>query len=251
MKLIAPKNLFTLIFTEAVKQKGLEIFFVETSLVSKELEHNTSAIALMPSLDLINHRNLFVSSKYAVAFDGMLSNSFFYFHKNERKFEKISLRGGVSLNDIILTKILLAEQYFCEAEIALDPAHLPAEEKDYLVVGDENYSLWDYKNGISFSDQIAEMIDFPYVNFVFASPDKEELTAFNNLIGNIDQTIEDKIDGILYKINPPDEVKTFLKENLDSVYYEMTPNEVEGLNELVKLLFYHGIVEDMFDIKFV
>lgn len=251
MKLITPKNYFTSIFTEAVNKKELELFFVEASLVGKELEYNTSAVALMPSLDLINHRNLFVSRKYAVSFDGMLSNSFFYFHQNKRKFEKIFLRGDVSLNDIILTKILLSERFSSQAEISLDTAAVPANEKDYLVAGNENFSLWDFKSGISFSDQIAEMLDLPYVNFVFASPDKEALTAFNTLVGNVDQIIEDKIDDILRKLNPPDGVKTFLKENLDSIYFEMTPHETEGLNELIKLLFYHGIIDDMFDIKFV
>lgn len=251
MKLIAPKNLFTSILAEAIDKNELELFFVEASLIGKELEYNTSAIGLIPSLDMINHRNLFVSSKYAVSFDGVLSNSFFYFHENERAFEKITLRGDVSLNDIILTRILFSERFSSQAEITLDTGKVPAKGKDYLVVGDENYSLWDFKNGISFSDQVSEMLDFPYVNFVFASPDKEALTNFNNLIGNIDQTIEEKIDDILKQISLGEEAKSFLKENIDSIYYEMTSNETEGLNELIKLLFYHGIIEDMFDIKFV
>ena len=251
MKLIAPKNFFTSVLAEAINKNELELFFVEASLIGKELEYNTSAIGLIPSLDLINHRNLFVSSKYAVSFDGMLSNSFFYFHENERRFEKITLRGDVSLNDIILTKILFSERFSSQAEITLDTGNAPTKGKDYLVVGDENYSVWDFKNGISFSDQIAEMLDFPYVNYVFASPDKEALSNFNNLIGNVDQTIEEKINDILKQISLNEEAKLFLKENIDSIYYEMTSNETEGLNELIKLLFYHGIIEDMFDIKFV
>ena len=251
MKLIAPKNFFTSVLAEAINKNELELFFVEASLIGKELEYNTSAIGLIPSLDLINHRNLFVSSKFAVSFDGMLSNSFFYFHENERRFEKITLRGDVSLNDIILTKILFSERFSSQAEITLDTGNAPTKGKDYLVVGDENYSVWDFKNGISFSDQIAEMLDFPYVNYIFASPDKEALSNFNNLIGNVDQTIEEKIDDILKHISLNEEAKLFLKENIDSIYYEMTSNETEGLNELIKLLFYHGIIEDMFDIKFV
>ena len=251
MKLITPKNFFTSLLAEAINKNELELFFVEASLIGKELEYNTSAIGLIPSLDLINHRNLFVSSKYAVSFDGMLSNSFFYFHENERRFEKIALRGDVSLNDIILTKILFSERFSSQAEITLDTGTAPTKGEDYLVVGDENYSVWDFKNGISFSDQIAEMLDFPYVNYVFASPDKEALSNFNNLIGNVDQTIEEKIDDILKHVSLNEEAKLFLKENIDSIYYEMTSNETEGLNELIKLLFYHGIIEDMFDVKFV
>ncbi len=258
MKLIAPKNYFTSIFVEAVNKSDLEILpktlipvFVEASLIGKEVERSSSAIALIPSLDLINHRNLFVSSKYAVSFDGMLSNSFFYFHGNGKKIEKISLRGDVSLNDIILTRILFSERFSSQTEINLDTASVPAKEKDYLVAGNENFSLWDFRNGISFADQVAEMLDFPYVNFVFASPDKETLAAFNSLVGNVDETIENKIDDILCKLNPPEGVKTFLQGNIDSIYYEMTSYEVEGLNELIKLLFYHGIIDDMFDIKFV
>ncbi len=251
MKLITPKNFFTSVLAEAINKNELELFFVEASLIGKELEYNTSAIGLIPSLDLINHRNLFVSSKYAVSFDGMLSNSFFYFHENERRFEKITLRGDVSLNDIILTKILFSERFSSQAEITLDTGNAPTKGKDYLVVGDENYSSWDFKKGISFSDEVSDMLDFPYVNFVFVSPDQNSLNTFHELIGQIDETIEDKIDTILPILNLPDKAKSFIKENLDSLYYQMTSNETEALNELIRLLFYHGIIEDLFDVKFV
>ena len=251
MKLIAPKNVFTKILAEAIGRNEFEVFFCEASLVSKELEYNTSAVALIPSLDLINHRELFVSSKVAISFDGMLSNSYLYFKESERDLEKIAVRGDVSLNEVILTKILFSERFSSNAEIVLEPSSKPTKEKDYIIVGDENFSAWNFKNGISFSDEVSEMLDFPYVNFVFVSPDKDSLNSFHKLVGQIDETIEDKIDTILPNLNLPDEAKSFIKENLDSLYYQMTSNETEALNDLIRLLFYHGIIEDLFDVKFV
>ncbi len=43
----------------------------------------------------------------------------------------------------------------------------------------ENESNPITKNGISFSDHIAELIDYPYVNFILASHSKEILKEFN------------------------------------------------------------------------
>ena len=86
MKLIMPKNVFSAILKTALPQKyQIDILYQESSLICKSLEYNTSAIALIPSLELINNRNLFVSKKIALSFDGMLSNSYFYFIKGEKE----------------------------------------------------------------------------------------------------------------------------------------------------------------------
>ena len=64
-------------------------------------------------------------------------------------------------------------------------------------------------------------------------------------------TFEDNISGILSKLNYGQQVNDFFIENIGSVYFEMTQNEVNALNELIKLVYYHGIIEDIFDLKLV
>lgn len=252
MKLIMPKNIYTSILaTELQKIERFEISYKESSLISKDLEFNTSAVALIPTLDLINHRHLFVSNKLAISFDGVLSNSYLYFVEGQKNIEKIYLRGDVSLNEILLTKILFSERYSANLEIALDPSKNPEKGKDFVVVGDENYTVWDFEKAISLADEASELLDLPYVNYLFTSPDREALEMFNKSMNPVDTKIEDQIGNILDGIPITEQAKTFIKTNLGSLYYDMTDNEVNAVNELIKLVFYHGVIDDMFDVKFI
>ncbi|MHB8930515.1 MAG: hypothetical protein ACYC5R_07960 [Melioribacteraceae bacterium] len=252
MKIILPKNIFSsILVSELQKNEGFEISFKESSLISKDLEFNTSAIALIPTIDLINHRNLFVSNKLALAFDGALSNSYFHFVEGEKKIEKIYLRGDVSLNEILLTKILFSERYSANLEIALDPSKIAEKGKDFLVVGDENFTSWDFQNALSLADEASELMEFPYVNYVFASPDREALQKFNESVYTVDPIIEDQIEKIIDPSILSAEAKSFITQNIGSLYFDMTDNELNAVNELIRLVFFHGIIDDMFDVKFM
>ncbi len=252
MKIIAPKNIYSSILLNSLsKDVGIELVFLESALITKELETNTSAVGMIPTLDLIKHQHLHVSGKTGVSFDGLLSNSYIYFLESEHKPENLYLRGDISLNEIILSKILFSERFSSQVQVSLETSQSPASQKNYIVVGDENFTLWNVNNGLSFSDEIAEMLDLPYVSFVFASLDKSALTAFNDLSAGVDGIIEDRLENILDDLSYSSETKSLIKDNLESVYFEMTENENTAVNELIKLVYYHGIIDDMFDVKFV
>ena len=252
MKLFIPQNIFSSIFESVIpKNSNIEIIRKESALICKQLETNTSAVALMPTLELINHRSLFVSQKLGFSFDGILSNAYLSFVGAERDISKLKIRGDLSINEIVLSKILFSERYFTEIEISLDPAKERIVDTDYLIVGDENFLHGDYKKGISFADQLSEMIDLPYVNYIFVSQDRESLEHFNSLFSEVDLKIEDELPNILGKMNLTDGLRDYLKENIGSVYYELTENEIGAMNELIKLVYYHGIIDDIFDLKFI
>ncbi len=252
MKLIMPQNIYSSIFASQLKQiDKIELLYNQSSLLSKDLEFNTSAVALIPSLDLINHRNLFVSSKFALSFDGALSNSFLYFTEGKRNLDKLFIRGDISINDILLTKIIFPERYSSNPEISLDPSSMAEKGKDYIVSGDENFSSWNFKKAISIADEISELIDYPYVNYVFASPDKDAVEKFNDTVNPLDIQIDEDIEIILKDLSLKPVAESFIIENLGSLYYDMTDNEMNAVNELMKLIFYHGIIDDMFDVKFL
>jgi predicted solute-binding protein len=252
MKIFSPKNIFTSILLESLpKDCGIEVQFTEAALACKKLEEDTSAVALMPSLELLNHQTLFVSSKFGISFDGALSNSMLHFFKSQRSLEKIFLRGDVSLNEIILTKILFSERYSTEIEINLETSSLPTGNKHYIIVGDENLRLWKSEEGISLSDEIADMLDFPYVNFVLASQDRESIATINKILEQSNRNTEEHIESIFSQLNYPQETVLFVKNNLDSVFFDLTENEEDAVNELIKLIYYRGLTDDMFDVKFV
>jgi hypothetical protein len=49
-----------------------------------------------------------------------------------------------------------------------------------LIIGDENYEKELFLNGLSFSEEIIELINAPYVNFVLAAKSEETLQDFNS-----------------------------------------------------------------------
>lgn len=252
MKIIIPQNIFAGIFAFVVsKELHANIEVKPASMITSELESGSYDLALIPSLDLLKHNDLFVSSKTAISFDGPISNSYLYFIPEQANVESVLLRGDVSINEIVLSKILFSESYKINPEIKLDSGEIDFENNNYLISGNENLEHLIKRNGVSFSESLAEIINYPYSNFIFAAKDQNKITEFNSLISNIDENIDDKLDTIVSQLSLKSEIVSFLKNNINSVYYEMTENEITGLHETMRLVFYHGIGEEIKEIRFV
>lgn len=252
MKIIIPQNIYSAIFAMNLPDEiKNNIKVTASSLIANEIEKGNSDIGLIPSFDLLNHKDLFVSGKAALSFDGMLSNTYFYFVPGSERISEIFLRGDISSNEIILSKILFSERFNSDVKLTLDTSEIIDESKNYIITGNDNFGSLDFNKGISFADQVAEMIDYPYVNYVWVSKDEEKLKEFNAYFNEVDKTVEDRILTILQNMSFRNEVKEFIEGNLNSVYFEMTENEIAGLHELLKLPYYHGITKEMFELKLV
>lgn len=227
------------------------VTFKDAPIISQEIEKNNADLALMPSLDLIKHPDLLVSSKIALSFDGSLSNTYLYFMPNQNKFTDLYLNGDISSNEIILSKILFNEKYGSDVQIHLDTNKLEKIDKNYLLAGDINLINNRYTNGMSFADEISEMIFLPYVNYVAVSKNREALESFNKALKDMDAIIEDNLGSYLDSSNLTEESRDYIEGNLNSVYYEMTNSEVDGLKELIQMPYFHGIWDDMVDLKLV
>jgi len=251
MNITIPQNIFSAIFALSLPDKYKDkVLIKESSLITQELEKNRKDVALIPSLDLLKHEDLFVSKKIGISFSGILSNSYLYFIPEQTTFSKILLKGDLSANDIILSKILFPEQFGVEPEFAIDVNPIDFTNNNYLIVGMENDTYPVTKNGISFSEQIDGMINLPYVNFVLASYDQESIIEFENDLTGINEIIENKIDEVLGRLKLDRELQSYLLNNFQSVYYDFTDIEIEGLTELLKLPYYHGITEDLVEVKY-
>ncbi|MDP4194406.1 MAG: hypothetical protein Q8940_05130 [Bacteroidota bacterium] len=252
MKIVFPKNIFTSILLAAMpEQLKSGVTFKDAPIISQEIEKNNADLALMPSLDLIKHPDLLVSSKIALSFDGSLSNTYLYFMPNQNKFTDIYLNGDISSNEIILSKILFNEKYGSDVQIHLDTNKLEKIDKNYLLAGDINLINNRYTNGMSFADEISEMMFLPYVNYVAVSKNREALESFNKALKGMDAIIEDNIGSYLDTSNLTEESRDYIEGSLNSVYYEMTNSEVDGLKELIQMPYFHGIWDDMVDLKLV
>ena len=252
MNIIIPQNIYTTFFALSLPDEEKEkVIIRESSLIVKELEQSKESVGIIPSLDLLRHPDIFVSRKFALSFDGALSNSYFYFMPEQNKLNKILLHGDISANDLILCKILFPEQYGIEPELVLDNNPLDFTTNNYLISGLENDIFPVTNNGISFSDHIAEVLDLPYVNFVLASYGNENLKAFEEIITNISKIITSNLHDYLSKLRLNRKLSDFITENSESVYFDFTANEQQALDELLKLPYYHGIIDDIVEVKFV
>lgn len=228
-----------------------DLAFREASVISTELENGNADIALVPSCDLIKHSHFLVSSRIAVSFDGLLSNAFYYFVPEQNRFSDIYMYGDISTNEIILSKILFKEKYSTDVQIHLETGKIDTSQKNYLMVGDVNLEKGRFNSGMSLSDEVSEMLFMPYVNFVAVSKEASYLEELHKVLKDTDVLIEDNLDKLLKHIEIDEASKEIIKNNFNSVYFEMTNSEVEALKELLQLPYFHGITDDMVELKFV
>ncbi len=252
MKLLIPPSVFAGILTFNLNDEILQhLHSVPSAMISQEFENSDYDAALIPSIDLLKRPELFVSAKVAVSFDGELSNSYLYFKENLKEINEINLTGDVSANDALVVKLVFEEFYNNPVKISLAKDFDESSGKSYLVSGNKNFENLLYENGISLAEQLSEFLDYPYVNYVFVAKNEETIKDLNKLFNKIDETVDDTIPNILKNFSLPEEAKKFIIENLNSVYFEMTQNERDGLNELLRFAYYKGLVEDMSELKFV
>ena len=122
---------------------------------------------------------------------------------------------------------------------------------NYLVVGNDNWVDDQFLSGTSFCEQVSELIELPYLSFVFASKSEKAIKEFNAKYNDVTNKIISGLAVNLDKISLSSEVNSFIKKEIDSVYFDLTITELDGLKELLQLAYFHQIFDDLFDIKFV
>ncbi|MFZ1291505.1 MAG: hypothetical protein WAR79_15525 [Melioribacteraceae bacterium] len=91
----------------------------------------------------------------------------------------------------------------------------------------------------------------PYINYLLVSNSKSELEKFHStneeLINNISNNFIQNVN----KINLSEEINEFIITNQNSLIYDFNSISTESYTELIKLLYFHQIIDDIFDVKFV
>lgn len=250
-KLILPENLFTKIFvSELHGSENLHIEYAPSALISKKIVQDENSIGLIPTMDVLSFKDIFISSDIGLSFNALLSNSYLHFKEGQKTIEEIFLKGDVSSNDIILSKILFKEFYDVDIKPALIKDKLENDNENILIVGDENFENELFLNGLSFSEEIIELISAPYVNFVLASSSENLLRDFaQNYKANFSNGHPDKIEALL--TGYPETSLDFISVNIQHIVFDLEEQDIEGIKTLLQLPYFHGILKDMIDIKFV
>jgi len=251
MRFLTPNNIFAVLLQKLIKESSpYQMQFKDASVLSTELENGNADLALIPSCDLVKHPDFFISSRVALSFDGSLSNAFFYFIPGQNKFNDLYLKGDITTNEIIFSKILFKERYSSDVQIHLETAETEFGKKNYLIAGDSNFQNGNFNRGLSFSDELSTLLFLPYVNFVIASKQQAIIEQFNEINTELEHNA-DTNSNLFSDMKFNENTMLYLKENMNSVYFEATETEMEGLKELLLLPYYHGITDEPVELRIV
>lgn len=250
-KLFIPNNFFTRLFvSELSETDNLEIVKTSSALISKSLAADSSSLGLLPSLDLVTNKDFFVSSRIGISFNSLLSNSYLYFKEDQESLDRISVLGDVSTNELIISKILFREFYDIEPELVLSRDLKNTNEENILLVGDNNYSDSLFFNGLSYTEEVLELLNAPYVNFVLAGLDENLLKTFVNK--NEPGFLSGHEKALLNAENNFSESSlNFLSENIQNLIFDFEDQDLEGIKTLLQMPYYYGIIKEIFELKFV
>ena len=250
-KILLPQNVFSRIFLSELKiNDNYIVEFHPSSLIAKELTQEENSVGLIPTLDLLSYKDLYISTKIGVSFNALLSNSYIHFKEGQEKLEQIFITGDVTTNEIILSKILFKEFY----DVDVTP-NLIKDESDHindnsLIVGDENYEKELFLNGLSFAEEIIELIDAPYVNFVLAASSENLIKEFadkhiDNLLNGHTEDYSTLLKGFTQTS------LDFISVNIQHIVFDLEDQDLEAIKTLLQLPYYHGMIKDMIEVKFV
>ena len=250
-KFYLPRNIFSQILLSEIEDKsGFEFEFVPASLVVMNISQNEGSLGLIPTMDLISNKDLFVSSEIGISFDALLSNAYIHFKEEQETIEELLLKGDVTSNEVILSKILFKEFYDVEIKTTLLNRETPDFNDNILIIGDENYEKQLFLNGLSFAEEIIELINAPYVNFVLAASSEEILKEVNlKFKSSLIKGHKDDFDGLF--LGFPQTSRDFLSVNIQHLVFDFEDQDREGINQLLQMPYYHGMIKDIIEVKFV
>jgi len=250
-KILLPQNIFSKIFLSELKiNDNYNVEFHPSSLIAKELSREENSVGLIPTLDLLSFKDLYVSSKIGVSFNALLSNSYIHFKEEQDTVENIFLKGDVTSNEIILSKILFKEFYDVDVTPSLIREENSHIDDNILIVGDENYEKELFLKGLSFAEEIIELIDSPYVNFVLASSSDNVLKGFadkhrDNLLDGHTEDYSTLLKGFTGTS------LDFISVNIQHIVFDLEDQDLEAIKSLLQLPYFHGMIKDMIEVKFV
>ncbi len=251
MNILLPHNIFSTLIAQSLDDDLHQLVqYKGSALLAGMLDSEKADIVLLPSLDILKHQNYFISSRRGISFDGGISNSYLYFAKGENSFNNITLAGDISGVEAILSKIVINELYDQSITVSISPSPVIDGKKNIMLAGDINFENDNYLQGLNFADEIIEITGHPFVNFVFASKDKEKLLEFEARTEGIEEKIYKRVTepNWDFRLSPP--AIEFFRDSIQHVIYEFDESDHSGLEQIVQLCYFHGILKQLFDIKF-
>jgi hypothetical protein len=251
MKIIAPNNFFSrLFFYFSPSNIKDNIQYLPSSLITTELKKTDNSVALIPSMDLIQNKDIYVSKLFGMSFEGNLCNSYIYYNAKGKDIPEITLSGDVSSCEAVLTKILYKELYDQEVKIKLAVSPGDKPDASFILTGDNNFVNDIFVNGISYAEEMVELINLPYVNYLFASNDPDLIRQFNSMAESFITEFTEKPEEAVKALLPPN-IQEYALANLYSLIFKFDETDLEGVEQLLRLPYFHGIINEIVELNLV
>jgi hypothetical protein len=89
-KIILPRNIFSKIFLSEINSPSeYQVEWQASSLISKSLQEDKNAVGLIPTMDLLTAKDLYLSSEIGISFNALLSNSYIHFKDGQESIEEL------------------------------------------------------------------------------------------------------------------------------------------------------------------
>jgi chorismate dehydratase len=155
-------------------------------------------------------------------------------------------------SEIILTKIILAEEFNIEPTILPMHATLDVmlQKADAaLLTGDAAFAAWgSSENIIDVVEEWNEMTGLPYVHALWCAWQSDLTHKDAEMLQTARLKGVEGIADIAQQFSR--EQRRAVQEFLESFTYELLPDARDGLAEFMKYLYYHGVVADVADLNF-
>lgn len=219
--------------------------------LARQLRERELHAALLSPLDYAKE-----SSDYCIVPDAAVSSTgngsvVVRFREGVRQITTLAVDPAFA-SEIILTKIILAEEF--NLEPAILPMHATVDvmlqkADAALLTGDAAFEAWgSSENIIDVVEEWNEMTGLPYVHALWCAWQSDLTRTDAELLQTARLRGVEGIPDIALQFSK--ERRRGVQEFLESFSYELAPDAREGLAEFMKYLYYHGVVADVADLNF-
>ncbi len=145
--------------------------------------------------------------------------------------------------------MMMNELYTIEPRFLIKTPAEALNDKNIILAGDIAFTSGKYKEALSFGEEVVEMSDLPYLNYVLAARDSGKGRQAEKILSGLFERFYDTLEGDeLFGIDT--ESRSFVRENMPNTILDIDEADIEGLNNLLRMLFYEGLADDIRELKF-
>jgi predicted solute-binding protein len=220
---------------------------------AKLLREDKLDAAFLSPIDYARHSDIFsLIPGVAVSSEGFSRTISLFFKEGIKEINSIST-DITSVSEMVLAKIVMLEKYSTSPKFIVKEGALtkiPEKADAALVTGDANLSVFkDLQNKLDLVDEWLDITELPYVHGFWVNREDRLTSTELSIIKDAASYGATHLIEIasLY----PNYSKDDLIEYLSAFMYDVNQKIESGLSEFLRMAYYHHIITDLPDVKFL